>query len=948
MRRMITAIGLLLALAGVAGAFQTERAARLIFEERYGPQFRKTIASRTTEDDGAMAIDLLTAARLTNDNPFLVVELCDNAFVLASRDAKSHDIAIEAMDLVAATVPDKAAASREKVVSFLRRTLMLAKGEERLPVATRLAGVLIRQGDELAAASDFGGAARAYGLAWKIVEDEKVPEMAGLKEKLDAAAAREKLESRIETANVKLAGDPTNAAASAELFQIYLVELDRPTQAMRYLALGGNAAARRLLPLATGPIENLTAAQSMEIAEWYELLSLEAPAGSRSAIIKRSRGFYEHFMLMPDADKLQQVKASLAIKRLREAWVRANPEEAKSLAPVDDSGWADLLAGVEPIRYRISGRWRRADKGFQVASSGEPVRMMLPGVVGDSHEFTARFTRLAGEGAVVFILPVADRHVRLVLSGWSGKASGLYSLASETVEPESGVIRNVSTVVPGTLMNDQEYSLAVRTIIKGQEVSLVIDLNGERYIDWTGRRSDLKLDDAWSLRETGTFGIGAQQATVRFSEVRLRSLRGDVTLLPKPATLAERGVVMPADGFVDLTEIWDPAKDVYDGAWLRELDALVVDRLRQGTHNRTRMPVLPDGNYTLRASFTCIENKRSIGGPLLFLPLKTTRVMLVMGAGQRGNLAGLSNIGGKDATSNDTTIPTDLFEVGKKHQLEARVAFSEANVRIEVDFDGKKLIRWEGPLDALAGSADWPLGDGKSPGIGMHQAEFGFGSVELRMDSGSGPLVRQPPKPVITITDTRPVDVLKLIDTRKHAYAGPWTMEGGKLSTMTATSSTIMLPIVPQGNYEFRAKFMRSGGRPTINLYLPAPGGAFDLALGANDGRTCSLSVATAKGDAPTNVVSNSNVRIVNSTLYAVRVKVETRGDKTHIAVELDGKPYLEWQGNPSNVRSELSLPDGFNRRAPGIVVSNLVARSGATFTDLELKMLTGGSRKLE
>lgn len=931
-----------------AAALQNDRTARQQFEEKYGPQFRKVMASRSLEDDVAMAGELLSVARLTRDNNPLVVEMCENAFVLGMRDAAGHDAAIEAMELVARVMPDKAAASRDRVVAFLRRILLTAKGDDRGPIAQRLLALFSRQADELAAASDFGGAAKLYAQAIKLAEDEKITDIAALKAKFDVAASREKLELRLEAANVKLASDPTNAAVNAELLQIYLVELDNPTQALRYLAHGGSETAKKLLPLAAAGVnDSLTAAQCMDLGEWYELLSIEAPAAARTALNKRSRVFYEQFLLLPDADKLQQVKASLAIKRLRDSWAKMNPEEAKALATVNDEGFADQLLGLEPMRYRVSGKWRRSDTGLHVNATGEPSRLMLPGTVRDSYEMTAKFTRTLGDGPVVFMLPVGERGVRLVLSGWAGKASGLYAIGEEKVEAETGVRRNTSTVVPGTLMNDQEYTVAVRAVLKGSDVTFAIDLNGERYIDWTGPQADLRVEPEWLLRESGAFGLGAMNGSVQFSSVKVRALRGDVALLPKPLTLAERGVVTPADGFVDLMEIWDGSKDVYEGAWGRELDSLLVDRLRKAVQARTRMPVIPEGNYTIRTRFTCVESRKGAGGPVLSLPLKDTRVVLAMGLGQRGNLAGLTTIGGKDAINNDTTTTSDVFEVGKQHLLETRVVFIEEVVRIEVDFDGKKLIRWEGPRASITSPVDWVFGDGKSPGIGMHTADFSFESIEMRMDSGTAPLLRQPAKKMVV--DTTPVDVIKLIDPRKHAYAGAWTTDGGKLTTTTATTSTIMLPVVPSGNYEFRAKFARAGGRPIIDIHLPVPGSSMDLTIGANEGKTCSLSTPpAAKGDPATNITSNSSLRLVNSTFYTLKVKVETTGAVTHVAVELDGKPYLDWRGSAALLRSQLELPPGFNSRAVGIIVTNPVARSGATFSDIEVRMLTGAMKKLD
>ena len=931
-----------------AAAVQNERAARQLFEEKYGPQYRIVMASRSLEDDVAMANDLLAVARLTNDNPSFVTELCETAFVLGMRDASGHDTAIQAMELLAIVVPEKAVASREKVVTFLRRVLALTKGDDRAPIAQRLLALWTRQADELAAASDFGGAAKLYAQAIKLADDEKIADIAALRAKFETTAAREKLELRLEAANVKLASDPTSATVNAELLQIYLVELDNPTQALRYVQHGGSDTAKKLLPLAAaGPSDTLTATQCMDLGEWFELMSLEAPAASKAALNKRSRSFYEQFLMTPDVDRLQQVKASLAIKRLRDSWAKMNPEDAKRLAAVNEDGWADELLGLEPVRYRISGKWKRSDTGLLVTSSPEPARLMLPGSVRDSYEMTAKFNRLLGDGPVVFILPVGERSVRLVLSGWAGKASGLYSIGEEAVDPETGLRRNTSTVVPGTLTNEQEYTLAVRTILRGSEVTFAIDLNGERYIDWTGPQSDLKLEPAWSLRQPNALGLGAMGSTVQFNSVKVRALRGDVELLPKPLTLAERGVVTPDDGFVDLFEIWDPAKDVYEGVWSRELDSLIVDRIRKTAQSRTRLPVLPDGNYSVRMRVTCTENRKSSGGPALFLPLQDTRAVLAMGLGQRGNLAGISTIGGKDATVNDTTITSDVFAVGKQYLIEARVVFLADVVRMEIDFEGKKLIRWEGLRTSVTPPTDWALGDGKTLGIGMQLAEFSFDSFELRMDSGTAPLLRQPQKQMVV--DTTPVDVIKLIDPRKHSYGGAWTTDGGKLTTTTATTSTVMLPVMPSGNYELRTKFARAGGRPIIQFHLPVPGSSVDLTIGSNEGKTCSLSTPVpAKGDPPTNIASNSTVRLVNSTFYALKVKVETTGPTTHISVELDGKPYLDWKGATALLRPVMVMPPGYNSRTIGIVVTNPVARSGATFADLEVKMLSGAMKKLE
>ena len=129
--------------ATAASPAADERAAKVAFEERYGPQMRRVMASRMTDDDAAMAAELFTAAKAATDNPALLNELCENAFVLGMRDPLGQDTAIAAMELIAA----------------------------KLPLATRALASAEAAGDEFTAA-----AARlqmAIGLGWRGVDMDR-------------------------------------------------------------------------------------------------------------------------------------------------------------------------------------------------------------------------------------------------------------------------------------------------------------------------------------------------------------------------------------------------------------------------------------------------------------------------------------------------------------------------------------------------------------------------------------------------------------------------------------------------------------------------------------------------------------------------------------------------------------------------------------------------------
>ena len=107
-----------------------------------------------------------------------------------------------------------------------------------------------------------------------------------------------------------LATNPANAVASLELVNIYLLELDNPMAASRFTRFIADEKAKKLVPLAARPAEDLTSEQCMELGEWYEKLAGE-PAASKPAMLKRARLYYEQFLLLPGTDGIQQLRAAV-------------------------------------------------------------------------------------------------------------------------------------------------------------------------------------------------------------------------------------------------------------------------------------------------------------------------------------------------------------------------------------------------------------------------------------------------------------------------------------------------------------------------------------------------------------------------------------------------------------------------------------------------------------
>lgn len=143
------------------------------------------------------------------------------------------------------------------------------------------------------------------------------------------------------------------------------------------------------------------------------------------------------------------------------------------------------------------------------------------------------------------------------------------------------------------------------------------------------------------------------------------------------------------------------------------------------------------------------------------------------------------------------------------------------------------------------------------------------------------------------------VDLLKLADPAKHAVEGKWELEGGSLS-IKPCSGRFVFPCIPQGNYEVMFAMKGVEGNGGGGMLLPVGdtgvflnftpgGGRFD---GANPGQPTAEQLSPGA--------------LVNGKEFTFDIRVIQKKDQAEIAVNLDGKPYLHWQGP----QSDLSVPD--------------------------------------
>ncbi|MCY2930102.1 MAG: hypothetical protein NTV86_11525 [Planctomycetota bacterium] len=141
------------------------------------------------------------------------------------------------------------------------------------------------------------------------------------------------------------------------------------------------------------------------------------------------------------------------------------------------------------------------------------------------------------------------------------------------------------------------------------------------------------------------------------------------------------------------------------------------------------------------------------------------------------------------------------------------------------------------------------------------------------------------------------VNVLKTVDLSRHARWGTWAWGGTALGiSKTAPRARVLVPVIPDGNYEMMATFSRTDGLGSTRFRLPAGADACLLILGADKEQLCGLDSVDGNGaaDNATKTLAPSLAGPAKHTVYA---KVVREAEKATITVTLDEKPLFAWSG---------------------------------------------------
>jgi hypothetical protein len=487
------------------------------FNSLYGQKLKKAAGTTDATDDVALAAELLTAAKASTKQTGLLTLLCENAYALGQKAPAGYTTAAEAIQLLADKVPQKKSDCQQKLLTMYQRQLDGSRGAEQARAAELLIGLLMGISDEKADASDFAGAASLAENAMRVATVAKLPTK-DIQDQLKELYDRVRMDKQIAALKARLASNGQDVLARAQLILLYVVELDNPAEAAKFLDASSDEAMRNYVPLAAKDIKSVDEAACLGLGEWYQgLVGKTTVTRSKEAMLERAKAYYEAYLEKHTAEDLSRTKAKLALKNVEEALARLSP-------PEDASTWGDLLRVTDLAKYKVAGKWEMKD-GKLTGGPERQARVTVPVIPDGTYKMQIKFIRVGGSGEVAVKLPVGAEACHLVLGGYGGDTSGLETINGKRAD------ENETTVRQPKLTNGQEQTVDVNVSLRGKDATIVAELNGKSYIRWQGAQSALSPARGWDLPEPKTLGLGAMDSTVIFTSAKLKMVSGEARLL---------------------------------------------------------------------------------------------------------------------------------------------------------------------------------------------------------------------------------------------------------------------------------------------------------------------------------------------------------------------------------------------------------------------------------
>ena len=284
------------------------------FKKLYGADIERVKATAEASDDIALAEQILDSARTGKLDKDLLATMCAAAYDLAFNVSGGDTLAFVILRVWADKAPDARFECAIRTAALCERAYTADKLRANVD---RLIDALMSAGDLGTSAHRFAEAADAWTRAVDVAEEVNSPKLAALKERLPAFTARRDILKEVDRVTAQWRENPQSPVYRGWMLKTYLLELDNPAEAAKFVDAGSPETIKTNLPLATEPVDKLSEDSALLLAEWYAGMVGNADAGGKELIATRARGYYARFFAQhKDRDDALATRATLGMRKV--------------------------------------------------------------------------------------------------------------------------------------------------------------------------------------------------------------------------------------------------------------------------------------------------------------------------------------------------------------------------------------------------------------------------------------------------------------------------------------------------------------------------------------------------------------------------------------------------------------------------------------------------------
>jgi len=308
--------------------------------------------TRDTPNRAEAAKKLLGAAKALPDSPDVQVRLCVKAYEQGVAFPAGYATAIAALDLLDKLAPARSDTWQAKRLEVYRLRYYRSTRDTKATNGWHYVKLVLARAEAAAGAGDWKAAATYYRQAYSVARALNMPQKQAIYDDLKKAGSYEMVLNRIRVLKAALAKDPDDQAGRRQLVKTYLVDLDRPHEAVKYLSPKIDATLSKNLTMATREASELADADFLALGQWYRSLAGRAPLKHvKVAMLTRALDNLKRYLEVYTKQDTERLRATTLVT-LVEAELKKLGAGAVTFAP-----------GIVLALSFEAGQWTKARDG---------------------------------------------------------------------------------------------------------------------------------------------------------------------------------------------------------------------------------------------------------------------------------------------------------------------------------------------------------------------------------------------------------------------------------------------------------------------------------------------------------------------------------------------------------------------------------------------------------